>query len=44
MGRDGYDREDPQCKSCDEDIEGDVVMLHGRFPMHEDCYLEVVSS
>ncbi|MFC7216499.1 hypothetical protein ACFQO4_20785 [Saliphagus sp. GCM10025334] len=31
-----------RCKSCKEPIEGQGVLLHGRFPMHTDCYLEVI--
>lgn len=34
-----------QCKRCKDPIEdGPVIMLHGRFPMHGDCYDEVIGA
>lgn len=34
-----------RCKVCEEPIDEElVIMLHGRFPMHGDCYDEVIGA
>ena len=38
------DDSNPQCKRCKEPIEGQGVLLHGRFPMHGECYQQVIES
>lgn len=36
--------ESDECKVCGNTIFGKAVLMHGRFPMHGDCYEEVIQA